>query len=119
MRLVWASCGILALGIGIIGAFLPLLPTVPLVLLAAFCFARSSERLHDWLLSHRSFGPMISDWRLHGAIAPHAKRLATLSIAAVFLISILSRVPAHVIWIQIVVLGLVLIFIWTRPNGSR
>lgn len=119
MRIFWALLGFSLLAIGILGIFLPLLPTVPLVLLAAFCFARSSERLHDWLVSHPSFGPMISDWNEHRAISPRAKRLATLSIAAVFVISLLAAVPAYVIWIQAVVLGCVLLFIWTRPNGTH
>lgn len=56
------TSGVLSLVLGIIGAFLPLLPTVPLVLLSAFCFARSSERLHNWLLNHRVFGRIIQDF---------------------------------------------------------
>jgi uncharacterized protein len=54
--------GILSLALGIIGAFLPLLPTVPLVLLSAFCFARSSEKLHSWLISNRYFGPIVRNF---------------------------------------------------------
>ncbi|MCI5105875.1 MAG: YbaN family protein [Pseudomonadales bacterium] len=54
--------GVVSLALGIVGAFLPLLPTVPLVLLSAFCFARSSERLHQWLLNHRVFGRIIRDF---------------------------------------------------------
>jgi uncharacterized membrane protein YbaN (DUF454 family) len=54
--------GVVSLALGILGAFLPLLPTVPLVLLSAFCFARSSERLHQWLLNHRVFGRIIRDF---------------------------------------------------------
>lgn len=54
--------GVISLALGILGAFLPLLPTVPLVLLSAFCFARSSERLHQWLLNHRVFGRIIRDF---------------------------------------------------------
>ena len=56
------TAGILSLLLGVIGAFLPLLPTVPLVLLSAFCFARSSERLHAWLISNRYFGPIIENF---------------------------------------------------------
>src|SRR3546814_12083510 len=60
----WAS-----LGLGALGAFLPLLPTVPFVILAAFCFARSSPRLEAWLVTHPQFGHHIVAWREKGAIS--------------------------------------------------
>jgi uncharacterized membrane protein YbaN (DUF454 family) len=53
------AVGVFATGLAIVGIFLPLLPTVPLLLLAAACFARSSERFHSWLLNHQKLGPMI------------------------------------------------------------
>lgn len=118
MRVFWALSGSLSLILGLIGIVLPFLPTVPFVLLAAFCFARSSPAAHRWLTTHRIFGPMIDDWAREGAINPRAKKAATLSIAAVFGISIALGVPALAIGIQAVVLGCVLLFIWTRPDGS-
>ncbi len=117
MRLVYAGLGLLSVALAVIGVVLPLLPTVPFLLLAAFCFANSSERLHGWLLDHTVFGPMIIDWQEHGAIRPAAKKAATVSIAAVFLISIVLQAPGYVIGIQAVVLTAVLIFIWSRPSG--
>lgn len=116
MRFIWAGLGLLCVGLGLVGVVVPLLPTVPFMLLAAFFFARSSERLHYWLLNHRVFGPMIVDWQNRGAINPRAKRYATLSILAVFGISLALGLKATVLAIQAVVLGGVLIFIWTRPN---
>ncbi|MEL6205067.1 MAG: YbaN family protein [Pseudomonadota bacterium] len=115
MRMVWAFCGILCLCLGAVGAILPLLPTVPFMLLAAFCFARSSPQLHQWLLSHPVFGPAIIDWQERGAISLRAKRAATVSIAAVFGLSLLLGVGFAVLAIQAVVLSAVLTFIWTRP----
>ncbi|MCE8522232.1 YbaN family protein [Ruegeria pomeroyi] len=117
MQFIWAALGLICVALALIGVVLPLLPTVPFLLLAAFFFARSSERLHTWLLTHRLFGPMIVDWQQSGAIRPGAKKAATLSIAAVFGLSLLLSAPSHVLAIQAVVLGGVLIFIWTRPNG--
>lgn len=116
MRFLWAGLGILSVGLAVIGAVLPLLPTVPFLLLAAFFFSRSSPRLHNWLLSHRTFGPLIEDWQRSGVIRPRAKRLATLSIVAVFGLSVALDVKTTVLMIQAVVLGCVLIFLWTRPS---
>jgi len=117
MRYLWAGLGLLCVALALIGVVLPLLPTVPFLLLAAFFFARSSSRLHNWLISHRTFGPMIVDWQTSGAIRPTAKRAATLSVAAVFGLSLLLSVPSYVLIIQAIVLSGVMIFIWTRPNG--
>ena len=72
-RLTWLVIGILSLGLGALGILLPLLPTTPLVLLAAFSFARSSDRLHQWLLEHDVFGALIENWRRYGAISRRAK----------------------------------------------
>ncbi|GAA6160499.1 YbaN family protein [Ruegeria sp. HU-ET01832] len=117
MQYLWAALGLISVALAVIGIVLPLLPTVPFLLLAAFFFARSSSRLHHWLITHRTFGPLIQDWQSSGAIRPAAKRAATVSIAAVFGISVLIAVPIYVLAIQAVVLGGVLTFIWTRPNG--
>jgi uncharacterized membrane protein YbaN (DUF454 family) len=59
--------------LAVLGIFLPLLPTTPFVLLAAACFARGSERLHDWLLAHHIAGPIIREWRLHRSMPPGIK----------------------------------------------
>ncbi len=116
MQLAWFSLGMLSLGVGLVGIALPLVPTTPLLLLAAFCFSRSSERLHHWLLSHRRFGPVIDDWRSRGAVSPRAKRLATVAILAVLGLSLVLGAGTAMLAIQAVALGCVLLFIWTRPS---
>ncbi len=75
-RALWLAAGALALATGVVGVFLPLLPTTPFVLLAALCFARGSARAEAWLLNHRRFGPMVQGWRLRRAIPLRVKRLA-------------------------------------------
>jgi uncharacterized membrane protein YbaN (DUF454 family) len=117
MRFLWAALGLLSLGLGLVGVVLPLLPTVPFILLAAFFFARSSERLHNWLLDHPTFGPAINDWQTHGAVSRRGKKMATLSVAIVFGISLILGLRWHILLIQAVTLSCVMLFLWTRPDG--
>ncbi|WP_288938702.1 YbaN family protein [uncultured Roseovarius sp.] len=116
MRIIWAGLGIISVILGMIGVVLPLLPTVPFMLLAAFCFARSSERLHSWLLTHPRFGPAIVDWQERGAINARVKRISTVTIAGVFLLSLIMGLRPLILMIQGGVLICVLMFIWTRPD---
>jgi len=88
VRLLWAVLGLICVGLGMLGVILPLLPTVPFMLLAAFFFARSSERLHNWLLSHRDSGPAIVDWHERGVISQRVKRISTAAIMAMFGLSL-------------------------------
>lgn len=117
MRIVFTILGLLSLGLGMIGVILPLLPTVPFILLAAFFFAHSSKKMHNYLIYHNFFGPMIRNWQRNGSIHPRAKIAATLSITAVFLISFAIGVPKYVLGIQSITLTAVMFFIWSRPNG--
>lgn len=117
MRALWLSAGFTSLVLALAGVALPLLPTVPFLLLAAFCFSRSSPRLHDWLLEHPRLGPPIRDWRASGAIGRRAKRLATWSVVAAFGLSVWMAAPAWVIAVQAVTLSGVMLFVWTRPEG--
>lgn len=80
-RIAFLIAGWIAVAMGLVGAVLPLLPTVPFMILAAYCFARSSPRLEAWLVEHRLFGVHIRNWRQHGAISPRAKRVALLAFA--------------------------------------
>jgi uncharacterized membrane protein YbaN (DUF454 family) len=116
MRPVWLLLGLFSLGLGLLGAFLPLVPTVPFLLLASFFFARSSHRLHRWLHEHPLFGSMLTDWHHRGAISQKAKLAATVSILLVPLFSLYLDVHGGVLAAQIIVLTAVLVFIWSRPE---
>src|SRR5512145_2044190 len=75
-RWLLMAVGWLAVASGVAGIFLPLLPTVPLLLLAAACFARSSERFHTWLVEHDRLGPLIRDYLGGEGIPLRAKMVA-------------------------------------------
>ena len=114
-RLIWLTVGLAALAAAAIGVLLPLIPTTPFVILAAFAFMKSSRRLHDWLITHRIFGPVILDWRKHGAISRSAKIIAIASMAAVFVISLMMQLPGYVLAPQAFVLGVCAWFVGSRP----
>lgn len=89
-RPAFLAFGILSFAVGAVGVVLPLLPTVPFMLLAAFCFARSSPRLERWLLEHEQFGPAIRNWRDSRSISGRAKRAAWFAFALSALIGVLT-----------------------------
>ena len=119
MRVLFITLGFCSLALGIVGVVLPLLPTTPFLLLSAFCFARSSERFHDWLLSHPYFGKVIKDWQDNGSISKKSKISAMIVILLTFLISVVLSVPQMILIIQAVILSLVSLFILTRPDASQ
>jgi len=118
-RPLWLLFGLVATGCAIAGAVLPLVPTTPFLLLAAYAFARSSPRLHAWLLNHRQFGPLITNWQQHGAIPRGAKIAAMMMIGATPLITLALQSPAWILITQLIVLVPVSVFILTRPDGPR
>jgi uncharacterized membrane protein YbaN (DUF454 family) len=91
---VLVAAGFTATGLAVLGIFLPLLPTVPLLLLATACFARSSNRFHRWLLEHRHLGPLIADYLDGGGIPMRARVTAlaltwtTIPLSALYLVSL-------------------------------
>jgi uncharacterized membrane protein YbaN (DUF454 family) len=108
LRMVLVAAGLLSTGLGVIGIFLPLLPTVPLLLLAAACFARSSERFYVWLLEHRHLGPMIRGYLDGRGIPLRAKITAVGLVWMTISVSVLL-LTSH-LWIRLllVVIGLCL-----------
>jgi len=117
MRAFWLAFGLIAFGLGAVGVATPLLPTVPFLLLAAFGFSRSSDRLHGWLLNHPLFGPPVADWQRRGVIRPKVKWLASASMLAALMVSVAFRLRPGLVVVQAVALGVIALFIWTRPEA--
>lgn len=115
-RFLYLWAGFASLGLGAIGIFLPLLPTVPFMILAAFCFARSNPALEARLLDHRHFGPHIRRWRERGAISRRGKKAALIAFAfSVALALIFSPFPWFLIPVAAAIIGGS--WIWTRPEA--
>ncbi len=117
MRLVLFGLGWFCVALGVIGIFLPLLPTTPFMILAAGLFARSSPRFERWLLEHPRFGKPLNDWRQQGAISNRAKALAVSMMAVSFLVLwFFSTAPLFVRIGTGVVLAGSASFVLTRPQ---
>lgn len=111
--------GSLATGLGMAGVVLPLLPATPFLLLATFAFARSSPRLHAWLVEHPRLGAPINDWNKYGAINRRAKVLAMAVMAATALLSLVSGMRWEFMAMQLALMGGAAAFILTRPDGPN
>jgi uncharacterized membrane protein YbaN (DUF454 family) len=106
MVLRWSlvTVGLVSTGLAILGIFLPLLPTVPLLLLAAACFARSSERFHNWLLQHPRLGPMIRGY-LDGQGIPLKSKIYAIALLWITIpVSMLFLPPLF--WLRITLLAI-------------
>ena len=114
-RQLFLAAGFICLGLAAIGALLPIMPTTVFVILAAYCFTRSSPRMERRLLEHPRFGPHILRWRNHGAISRSGKRAATIAfVISIALAFALTPLP----WPLVTVAATALVgsWIWTRPE---
>lgn len=119
-RALFLILGLLFVALGVIGAFLPLMPTTIFLIVAAGCFARSSPRLEAWLMHHPRLGVPLRAWREHGAIPRRAKALACSGIAFGYAVFWWRAHPSGPLAGGVaVILAAIVAFILSRPEGPR
>ncbi|RLK48781.1 hypothetical protein DFR31_1893 [Alkalispirillum mobile] len=117
MVLFWRFLGVSCVAIGSVGVVVPLLPTTPFLLLAAWAFAKGSERWRDWLLNHPRLGPSIRAWQTARAIPYRAKVVAILSLVFSLALALWLSLPPLALALQVTALVAVSAFILTRPTA--
>ncbi len=117
---LWTGAGWLCFAAGAVGVFVPLLPTTPLLLLAAGCWARGSPRMRAWLLSHPRFGPQLQLWFEHGVVPRRAKVLASVLMGAGSALGITtSGMSVGLASVVVLTLAAVLAWLWLRPESAK
>ena len=111
MKIFLTILGLVSFALAVAGIFLPLLPTTPLLLLAAWCFVHSSPRLYEWLMQHPKFGPYIRNFRENRAIPLHVKVVAIVMIWLTIGFCILAVVDEY-LWAQIAMFALATAISW-------
>ncbi|WP_184273223.1 MULTISPECIES: YbaN family protein [Brevundimonas] len=121
VRAGWLVLGLVLVGLGFVGAFVPLMPTTIFLILAAACFTRSSSRLEAWLLNHPRFGPGLRAWRAEGAVSRRGKIAACLGMAVGYGLFWLTVRPG--LWLGLavaLVMAACALFVVSRPSpGGR
>jgi uncharacterized membrane protein YbaN (DUF454 family) len=116
-KILYLCLGITTTILAVIGMVLPILPTTPFLLLSAYFFSKSSERLHTWLLQHKIFGPIITDWENYGVVRVKAKIISTIMIVGLFSYTLIFVQVEMWIKYLVALSGLgVLTFLLTRPS---
>ena len=118
-RPLWLGCGSASLALGVVGVFLPLLPTTPFVLLAAFCFARGHPEWERWLVEHPRWGGYVRDWRERRAVPLRAKQLATAMMVVSSLAAWWSLAPSGWRWVPGACCLVVGTWLWRLPTAPR
>ena len=120
LRLFYLVAGLILLATGIIGIFVPLMPTTIFLILAAWCFSKSSVRLEAWLLGHATLGPTIVNWQRHGVIPRRGKIMACSGMVLGFALFLFTAHPA--LWLLLLVatsLGACAWYVLSRPSVPR
>ena len=117
LRLIYLAIGWIALALGIIGAFLPVMPTVPFLIVALWGFSKSSERFHNWLYHHKVYGPMLRQWDRHRVIPLWGKVWACVAMAGSLAIMVFFlKVHPALAAVAAAVMLAVAVYILSKPS---
>ncbi len=94
LKALFFLTGLIFTCLGIIGAILPVMPTTVFLIVAVYCFGRSSSRFEAWLLNHRHYGPTLRNWQQYGAISRKVKCIACVGMAVGFILFYLGASPS-------------------------
>jgi uncharacterized membrane protein YbaN (DUF454 family) len=120
LRPLFMVLGFVFVGLGVLGAFLPVLPTTPFLLVALWAFSRSSRRFHHWLYTHPRFGPRLREWHEHGTVPVKVKvsSISAMLVSLAFMVFV-----AHVKWHVLAMAGTLMlvgaVYVLSRPSRPR
>lgn len=117
IRYVWLGVGGLFVALAIIGIALPVMPTVPFLLVAAWAFSRSSPRLRRKILNHPTYGPPVRSWQERGAVGRLAKIWAVVAMASGVALSLFIGMPIWVVGLQATICLAIGTYVVTRPEA--
>lgn len=120
MRWLLWTAGTISLILGIFGLFLPVLPTTPFILLAAACYAKASEKFHQRLLAHATFGPIIQEWEEYRSMPLRTKKVAVSLMSLSIAVSV--WVIRDYLWLQVmlIILGISMgTWLWRLPSRDE
>jgi uncharacterized membrane protein YbaN (DUF454 family) len=116
-RFLFLTIGFVCVGLGVLGAFLPLLPTTPFLLVALWAFSRSSRRFHHWLYTHPRYGPRLQEWERYGTVPVKVKLTSLSAMTVSFLImAFVMRVKWHVLAMAGTVMLIGAVYVLSRPS---
>ena len=116
-RLIFLAIGFISVGLAFIGILLPVMPTVPFLIVALWAFSKSSVRFHNWLYSHPSFGPMLQDWDKYRVVPLWGKIWSSAAMAGSLVMMVfLFKVPLWAVGCAAVVMAMVAWYILSEPS---
>ena len=120
LKILWIFLGCLFVGLGAIGAVVPGMPTTVFLVLAAACFIRSSQRLYDWLISNKTFGPYLKDYREGKGIPLRAKAVALSMIVIFVSFAVFIAIEATQIKILVGLIGFIgFLFVFFKVPAAK